>query len=302
MVDTKTNIHLANCPVCGCEKLELHTKCEDYFATKEVFDLYRCDKCKFIFTQGFPSDKLIGRYYDSADYVSHSDSNEGIVNFLYHQARKFALKSKARIVLRSSKKKNGKLLEIGSGTGYFLNEMKCRKWLVTGIEKSESARKYAKTKFDLDCQDSVYLYDIPADTKDVVVMWHVLEHLERLNRVMDRIYEILKADGTAVIAVPNTASSDAKHYGKYWAAYDVPRHLWHFSPDNFEVLANRHHFEVVKVKPMYLDAFYISMLSEKYKRTAFASLVGFIKGWWFFLCTVFNKNRSSSLIYVLKKK
>ncbi len=302
MVDTKTNIHIANCPVCGCDKSELYIECEDYFATKEKFDLCRCTKCGFVFTQDFPSDKFIGKYYDAPGYVSHSDTRKGLVNSLYHIARKFALKSKANIVQKSTGKHRGKLLEIGSGTGYFLNEMKKRKWIVTGIEKSDSACQYAKNKFDLDCQDSVYLYDIPADTKDAVVMWHVLEHLERLNRVMDRIHEILKSDGTAIIAVPNADSCDALHYQKYWAAYDVPRHLWHFSPDNFTLLANRHHFEVVNIKPMYLDAFYISMLSEKYKGTTLGSLVGLTKGGWFLLRTLFNKKRSSSLIYVLKKK
>lgn len=302
MDETKKTIHITNCPVCGCNELEEHIRLQDYFATKENFVLRKCQKCGFVFTQDFPSDKFISKYYDVSDYVSHSDTRKGLVNLLYHIARKFALKSKAKILLKCTGQKTGTLLEVGSGTGYFLNEMKRRKWIVTGIEKSESARKYAKSKFDLDFQDSLYLYDIPSDTKDAVAMWHVLEHLERLNRVMDRMYEILKDNGTAIIAVPNASSYDAEHYKEYWAAYDVPRHLWHFSPDNFTTLAHRHHFEVVDIKPMYLDAFYISMLSEKYKGTSLATLVGLVKGGCFFLRTLFNKQRSSSLIYILKKK
>lgn len=302
MTGSKTTIHITRCPICNSEEFEPYLSCKDYFATQETFELCQCKKCSFVFTQDFPSENVNGRYYDVPDYVSHSDTQKGIVNALYHRARKIALKSKSKIVIKNAGKKTGMLLEIGSGTGYFLNRMKDLKWIVTGIEKSESARKYAKMKFGLDCQDSAYLYDIPSKTKDVVAMWHVLEHLEHLNRVMECIHNILKDDGTAIIAVPNKDSFDAAYYKKYWAAYDVPRHLWHFSPDSIEHLANRHKFELVAVKPMYMDAFYISMLSEKYKKSCLASLIGLIKGEWFFLRTLFNKKRSSSLIYILKKK
>jgi SAM-dependent methyltransferase len=295
-------IHTEVCPVCGSTELVPLLSCKDYLTTQEVFEIYRCKACGFAFTQDFPVEDEIGPYYDAPAYISHSDTHKGLVNILYHWARVIALKSKAKIVVRNASKKTGTLLDVGSGTGYFLNKMKGRKWIVTGVEKSEAARKFAKLKFDIDCQDSEYLYYISEKSKDVITMWHVLEHMERLNRVMERLSKILKDDGTLIIALPNKDSFDAVHYKEYWAAYDVPRHLWHFSPSDFERLANRHGFALTDVKPMYFDAFYISMLSEKYKGTFLAGLIGLVRGKVFFLRTLGNKGRSSSLIYILKKK
>ena len=294
-------IHTDICPVCGSIELVPYLSCKDYLTTQEIFDICQCKSCGFALTQDFPAENEIGPYYDAPEYISHSDAHRGIINTLYHLARKMALKSKSKIVSRYASKKTGMLLDIGSGTGYFLNKMKEEKWIVTGIEKSESARKYAKQKFDIDCQCSEYLYNVCEKTKDVITMWHVLEHMEHLNHVMGHLSAILKNDGTVIIALPNKSSLDAVHYKEYWAAYDVPRHLWHFSLPDFERLAEKHHFEVIDVKPMYLDAFYISMLSEKNKGTFMATIVGLAKGGIFFLRTLADKEKSSSLIYILKK-
>jgi SAM-dependent methyltransferase len=295
-------IHTDICLVCGNTELVPYLSCKDYLTTQEVFDIYRCKACGFALTQDFPVEDEIGPYYDALEYISHSDTHRGIINTLYHWARKISLKSKSKIISRFASKKMGMLLDIGSGTGYFLNKMKEEKWIVTGIEKSDFARKYAKQKFDINCQSSDYLYKICEKTKDVITMWHVLEHMEHLNHVMDHLSAILKDDGVAIIALPNKSSFDAVHYKEHWAAYDVPRHLWHFSLPDFERLAKRHHFELVDVKPMYLDAFYISILSEKNKGTFLAAIVGLAKGGIFFLRTLTDKKGSSSLIYVLKKK
>lgn len=294
-------IHTDICPVCGSIELVPYLSCKDHLTTQEIFDIYQCKTCGFALTQDFPAENEIGPYYDAPEYISHSDTQRGIINTLYHLARKMALKSKSKIVSRYASKKTGMLLDIGSGTGYFLNKMKEEKWIVTGIEKSELARKYAKQKFDIDCQCSEYLYNVCEKTKDVITMWHVLEHMEHLNHVMGHLSAILKNDGTVIIALPNKSSLDAVHYKEYWAAYDVPRHLWHFSLPDFERLAEKHHFEVIDVKPMYFDAFYISMLSEKNKGTFMATIVGLAKGGIFFLRTLADKEKSSSLIYILKK-
>ncbi|MDR1503570.1 MAG: class I SAM-dependent methyltransferase [Prevotella sp.] len=294
-------IHTDICPVCGSIELVPYLSCKDYLRAQEIFDICQCKSCGFALTQDFPAENEIGPYYDAPEYISHSDTQRGIINTLYHLARKMALKSKSKIVSRYASKKTGMLLDIGSGTGYFLNKMKEEKWIVTGIEKSELARKYAKQKFDIDCQCSEYLYNVCEKTKDVITMWHVLEHMEHLNHVMGHLSAILKNDGTVIIALPNKSSLDAVHYKEYWAAYDVPRHLWHFSLPDFERLAEKHHFEVIDVKPMYFDAFYISMLSEKNKGTFMATIVGLAKGGIFFLRTLADKEKSSSLIYILKK-
>ena len=296
-----TKIHISTCPICGTQEFENSLSCKDYYASGEEFQLAKCCNCNFTLTQDFPSEDIIGKYYDVPDYISHSDTHEGIVNKLYHIARKIALRSKAKTVIKYSEKKKGMLLDIGCGTGYFLNKMKTKGWIVAGIEKDEGARKYAKEKFDLNTQTHDYLFQIVDRQKNVVTMWHVLEHLEKLNETMAQLHKILKDDGTAIIALPNRNSFDAKHYQKYWAAYDVPRHLWHFSPNDFEYLANKHNFSITETKPMYFDAFYISMLSEKYKETPVGAFIGLIKGGFFFFGSLFDKKKCSSLIYILKK-
>lgn len=295
-------IHISSCPVCSGTKFSEELACKDFLVSDEVFSLLRCENCGFLFTQDFPSEDEIGKYYDTPEYISHSDTQKGLINSLYHLARNMAMKSKSGLILKYASDKTGTLLDIGSGTGSFLHAMCEKKWVVTGIEKSDSARRHAHEKFGLNTQSSEYLFDIPDKTKDVITMWHVLEHIENLNGTLERIKHILKDDGTAFIALPNKDSSDAVYYKEYWAAYDVPRHLWHFSPDDFEMLADKHGFVVEKIKPMYFDPFYISMLSEKYKDTFAASFVGLIKGFFFFLKSLFNTKKCSSLVYILKKK
>jgi len=297
-----TQIHTESCPVCRKNDFSLLATCTDNLVSKEKFTILKCDACGFGFTQDFPSEDIIGKYYEATDYISHSDTQKGIINKLYHRVRKISLNSKAKLLNRVHGKDTGDLLDIGAGTGYFLNKMKDSGWTVTGIEKAAQARSQAKEMFGVDCLESGSLFQIPANSMDIVTMWHVLEHVENLNETLDAIYRILKPEGTAVIALPNKNSTDARHYKENWAAYDVPRHLWHFSPADFSLLAGKHGFKVSDIKPMYFDGFYISMLSEQNKGTACTSLIGLVKGGFFFLSNLFNKKKSSSLIYVLKKK
>lgn len=295
-------VHTDICPLCGGKDFQDYLTCKDHYASQEDFKLTKCSTCGFVLTQDFPAEDSIGSYYNVSDYISHSDTRKGLFNKLYHIARSFALKSKAKTVIKYAAPNSKILLDYGSGTGYFLNKMKSKGWLVTGIEKDEGARDYAKYKFGLNVQSHEYIFQISEQQKDTVTMWHVLEHIENLNAVMHQIHVILKDDGTAIIALPNRESLDAEYYKNSWAAYDVPRHLWHFSQKDFEVLANKHNFSLVDVKPMYLDAFYISMLSQKYKGTFLGSLMGLLRGGLFFLKSLSNKQKCSSLIYILKKK
>lgn len=296
-----TTIHTEKCPICDSTDLEPFLKCKDYYATGEEFELIKCKQCGFGITQDFPVQEVVGKYYNVPNYISHSDTNKGVINKLYHIARTIALKSKSKIVTKHAPFGAHSLLDIGSGTGYFLNKMKHNRWLVTGVEKDEGARQYAKSKFDLNVHDHEFLFQIGEKKKDVVTMWHVLEHVEKLNDTLAQIHYILKKDGVAVIALPNKDSYDAKAYKDKWAAYDVPRHLWHFSPNDFELLANKHNFKLEEMKPMYFDAFYISMLSEKYKGTFAGSIAGLFKGGIYFLRSLFDKNKCSSITYILRK-
>lgn len=295
-------VHIESCPICSSKNCKPDLICKDYLVSKQTFEIYHCQQCSFSFTQDFPAEDSIGKYYEADDYISHTDTNQGIINKLYHLARNISLRSKTNLIKKHSDIESGTLLDIGCGTGYFIRNVCKKKWIVTGIEKSKDVRDYAHRKFGLNIQDSDYLFSIPKNTKDVITMWHVLEHIEKLDTTMDNLHRILNNSGTLFIAVPNKASVDAKHYKQDWAAYDVPRHLWHFSPNDFEQLADKHNFKIVKTKAMYFDPFYIAMLSEKNKGTALASLIGLIKGSYFFIRSLFNTKKCSSLIYILKKK
>lgn len=302
LITIMNTVHIDSCPICSNHDFEQSFICKDHLVSSETFSIQSCSHCNFSFTQDFPSENTIGRYYEAENYVSHTDTHKGVINKLYHNARKIALNSKTKLVQKYSKVKSGTLLDIGCGTGYFMRNLCRNKWVVTGIEKSESVRKYAHGKFGLNMQDSDYLFDIPEQTKDVITMWHVLEHIERLNETMQNLHKILKDGGTLFIALPNKDSVDARYYKENWAAYDVPRHLWHFSPNDFSLFAQKHDFEIVEMKPMYFDPFYISMLSEKNKGSAMASLIGLIKGALFFTASFFNTKKCSSIIYILQKK
>ena len=294
------NIHI--CPLCGGQQLEHALTCTDHYASGEQFEVIRCVHCGFLMTQGVPVEAEIGKYYETPDYISHSDTQQGLMNRVYHWVRQYMLSRKAALVKRTSGLSEGSLLDYGTGTGYFANAMLCQGWKVKAIEKSPQARAFAKKQFGLNVEAEHSLKDYPSMSLDVVTLWHVMEHLEHLNEMWETLHRILKDKGVLIVAVPNPESYDARKYKEWWAAYDVPRHLWHFSPLVMQRFGEKHGFVLEKEHPMPFDAFYVSMLTEKYK----SNELSFVKGLWTGTLAWFsalgNKERSSSLIYVFRKK
>ena len=295
-------ITIKTCPLCGGTQLERALTCVDHYATGEMFHLCRCTGCGFLFTQDFPAEAEIGRYYETPEYISHSDTKHGLINRVYHYARRYMLRRKARLVMSEAHRKEGRLLDIGTGTGYFPATMKALRWQVEALEKSAVARDFARTHFNLDVKPETALTDYAPESFDVITLWHVMEHLEHLNETWETLHSLLADKGVLVIAVPNPSSYDARKYGAYWAAYDVPRHLWHFTPDTMQRMGAKHGFILSARHPMPLDAFYISMLTERYlhRRGAFAR--GLMTGALAWFSTLVKKERSSSMIYVFRKK
>jgi protein-L-isoaspartate O-methyltransferase len=290
-----------SCPSCHGTRIHQVLTCTDYYATKETFDIYRCDDCHFTFTQGVPVEAEIGRYYASPDYISHSDTRKGAMNTIYHWVRSIMLRRKARLVQRMSGKNDGRLLDIGTGTGYFPHEMQCQGWTVDAMEKNAQARTFAKEHFGLDVMAEDAWDELKGRPYDVITLWHVMEHLEHLDATWDRLAQLLDKDGTLIIAVPNCSSYDAKIYGNQWAAYDVPRHLWHFTPATIEAFGQRHGFRLTACRPMPFDAYYVSMLSEKDMHHSCSFWRGLINGFRCQLHTLGNKKLSSSMIYIFRK-
>ena len=268
---------------------------KDYSVSQETFDLYHDATLDMLITLPQPSLENLGRYYESPDYISHTDSKRSLFEKAYHFVKGIALKNKLNLINSSSSGK-GKLLDIGAGTGDFLLTAKENGWSTIGVEPSEKAKAIAIQK---GIEFVVETQELESHSFDVITMWHVLEHVPNLDNQIKELKRLVKPNGTVIIAVPNFKSYDAKYYGKFWAAYDVPIHFWHFSKTAIKILFEKEEIKLEKVLPMKFDSFYVSLLSEKYKN----GKMNFIKAFWIGLVSNWKANRSlefSSHIYVLK--
>jgi len=290
---------ISQCPICNSTAFSEFIKTKDFFLTMEEFTIIQCSSCGFKFTNPRPEPGDLPKYYNSTEYISHSNVNTGLINKVYQAVRTYTLRSKARLVKTYLKK--GQILDIGCGTGEFLNTMQHYNFIATGIEPNREARKHAKRKYGLAVYEEADINGLSKKSFNVITLWHVLEHVFNLNERVLQIKQLIADDGLLVVALPNPSSWDAKHYGKFWAAYDCPRHLYHFDKFAVKNLFKNFGFEIIKQKPMYFDSFYVSLLSEKYKQGRFRFLKGLIYGFTSNFRAIFNNGNYSSIIYVLKQ-
>ncbi|WP_396187669.1 class I SAM-dependent methyltransferase [Flavobacterium sp.] len=268
---------------------------KDYSVSKETFSLLYNKEYDILKTEPTPSLDVLGKYYESDDYISHTDSKRSLFEKLYHFVKVRAIKSKVALVTKENKSK-GNLLDIGAGTGDFLNEANKQGWTTLGYEPNNSAKILAENKGVVFTDD---IFVLPNASFDVITMWHVLEHVPNLEEYIANLKRLLKPGGTIIIAVPNYKSFDAQYYGRFWAAYDVPRHLWHFSKSSIKRLFSDHDLKLFHVKPMWFDSFYVSMLSEKYKTGKMSLIKGGLVGLRSNVSGIFKKEFSSH-IYIIK--
>ncbi|WP_223550063.1 class I SAM-dependent methyltransferase [Aestuariivivens sp. NBU2969] len=273
-------------------------KVKDYSVSGEEFKLVKNPEYGFLETIPKPTQVSLSKYYQSEDYISHTDANRNWFEKVYHFIRTITLKRKLRLINNYARESKN-LLDIGCGTGDFLQAAKQKGWNVVGIEPNERARKTANKKINSIVYQPEQLSKIEDNSFDVITLWHVLEHLPNLYDQIALFKKLLKPNGTLVIAVPNYKSFDATHYKNFWAAYDVPRHLWHFDTASISNLLSRQSLKVIKIKPMWFDAFYVSLLSEKYKSGKMNIIKGFCVGLSSNLKSLATKE-ASSLIYVAK--
>ena len=290
--------NLSSCPVCGNKNFRPFLETNDFFLTKENFTIVQCNECELKFVNPRPDENEISRYYESPDYVSHGGKKD-LLNFVYRTIRKSSIKKKFALIKEYAL--NKKILDIGCGTGEFLHYCNKMGFDVKGIEPGDKPRTFAQKQYKLDVYNEAFLEQLVNPEFDIITMWHVLEHVHLLHERIRKIAEILKPDGTIIIAVPNSDSWDAKYYGKFWAAYDLPRHLYHFSKSSIKIAFENHGLEIVKTIPMKLDAFYISLLSEKYSKgnkNYFKAIINGIRSNNF---AKHNEQNYSSLIFVLRR-
>ena len=268
---------------------------KDYSVSKETFDLYHDETLDMLITFPQPSLDNLGKYYESEDYISHTDNQRSLFEKLYHFIKNIALKNKLNLI-NSHQPNKGRILDIGAGTGDFLSVAKKDGWQTIGVEPSTKAKSIAINK-------GVSFVELTTELEnnsfDVISMWHVLEHVPHLDKQIKELKRLLKPTGTLIIAVPNFKSFDAKYYGKFWAAFDVPIHFWHFSKTAIKLLFEKEKMKLEKVLPMKFDSFYVSLLSEKYK----SGKMNFIKAFYVGLLSNWKARSSfehSSHIYIIR--
>jgi ubiquinone/menaquinone biosynthesis C-methylase UbiE len=293
-------ILLSNCPICSSSNLLKKLDCTDHSTSKKKFIIVSCETCDFTFTNPRPKDNALGEYYKSDMYISHTNNTRGFFNWMYQTVRKYAIGTKLNLLKKTSKKKNH--LDIGCGTGEFLNACKNAGYNTTGIEPSELAREQAINNFKLLVSEDTNLGQFEENQFDSISMWHVLEHVPSLNKTIEEFNRILSKNGKIIIAVPNHKSWDAQHYKEFWAGWDVPIHLWHFSKLSIEKLFLKYNFKLIEKKPMLFDSFYVSLLSEEFKTGKKKYIRGFIIGLLSNIIGIFTKKGCSSTIYVFEKQ
>jgi len=271
--------------------------CQDHLVTNEKFTLHQHLDFDLLVSQPQPSESALPNYYKSEEYISHTNSSKSLFDKLYQLVKSVSLRSKTKL-LSSYMDRSDSYLDVGAGTGSLIQTMKSKGYSSIGIEPSEEARSVAN-------QNGLPLYSsfnsIPEGSQfKIISLFHVLEHLPNLNQDLEKISALLHQDGRLIIAVPNYKSYDATHYKNHWAAFDVPRHLWHFSKTGISQLAKSHNLELVKTKPMWFDSFYVSLLSEQHKTGKRNWLKAIYVGFRSNLSAIRTKE-CSSIIYILKK-
>jgi len=295
---------LNSCPSCGHDSFQQTLYCTDFTCSKASFLIVECAKCRLLFTNPRPDENAIGKYYDSPEYVSHTDTRSGLLFTLYGWVKGYTLKQKRAFLEGLTAEKS--MLDYGAGSGDFSAELVENGWSVSAFEPDPNARQKITEK-----SKKITLVDklsaVETESKSAITLWHVLEHVHRLQTTIQEFHRILKDDGVLVIAVPNHTSYDAAFYQSNWAAYDVPRHLYHFNPATIETLMAAHGFRLETIKPMWFDSFYVSLLSEKNAggsgilKTAFGWMRAFIIGCLSNMKALNAHGGCSSVTYVFKK-
>lgn len=289
---------LYKCPLCSNTSLNKHIDSKDYFLTQEHFSISSCNHCSFLFTNPRPTSDEISNYYQSSEYISHTGNANNLINRVYKLARYFTLSKKVKLINRLSSGKT--ILDFGCGTGDFLYTCKQKSWEIHGFEPDQDARGIASEK------NNIKIYSTFEELKevkqiDLITLWHVLEHVHDLKHTLDILQSKLTVGGKLLIAVPNYQSFDAKYYKEFWAAYDLPRHLYHFSQSSMTQLLKYYGIKISEIIPMKLDSFYVSLLSEKYKNGKSNYLKSFINGYKSNIYARKNNKNYSSLIYIASK-
>ncbi len=285
-----------DCPLCKGELEKVHST-KDYLVSDDQFDILECSTCQLRLTNPFPVVKEMNKYYESDEYISHSNSYKSLFEQVYGIVRSYMLGRKCSIVTHASARNHGTVLDIGCGAGHFLKSMQDRGWNVQGVDTSPKAREMVKKQFDINvCTPHHWLHS--TEKYDLVTCWHSLEHVHAPWEYLQKIKSQLNAGGTLLVALPNYISTDGQKYGADWAAYDTPRHLYHFTPKSMTKIMEQNGFRIQNIHRMPFDAFYVSLLSAGHKGSSVIS--GIWNGFLSWSISTIIKKKCSSLIYIMQ--
>ena len=289
---------LQNCPACGASEMTTHLQAKDYTVSKNTFTIVRCAACDLLFTNPRPEAEQAGYFYQSENYISHSNTQKGFINKLYHAVRKITLKQKTNLI-QGEQKGTKNLLDIGCGNGHFLHACQQDGWNTFGMEldPETAARAAALTG------QSIFpnLQAIPDEPQfELISLWHVLEHVYEIDAYFEFFKKRINPGGKLLLALPNSKSFDADYFKEFWAAYDVPRHIYHFTPATITALAAKYGFKLKKSRGLIFDSFYISLLSNEYKTGNKRLLHSFCIGLLSNLRAMLGKPNYSSNLYIFE--
>ncbi len=294
---------VSNCPVCKGTSFKHFLTSRDFTYSQEEFNIQVCADCGLLATNPRPDQNSIGEYYKSEQYISHTRKPNSVIDFIYLKARTYTLRWKHKVIA-SKKNGVGHLLDYGCGTGEFMAYMSAKNWKVSGVEPSDKARdKAQELTNNLNAVIDEDVKHFLGEKFDVITMWHVLEHVPQPDALLTQLKSMLKRNGLLIIAVPNNESYDAGYYNQHWAGYDVPRHFWHFTKSTILQLFSSRGLYVDEIVPMKLDAYYVSLLSEKYKNPQGQNMMSFIRAIKTGLLSNSKAKKSlnySSLIYIAR--
>ena len=282
------------CEACGSKQFKKYLSTADHFLSGESFELLMCINCELLKTNPLPDN--LSDYYKSSNYVSHSENRNGLINKLYFLIRELNFKIKHSLI--SKYKSSGNVLDYGSGSGEFVKYLNSKNFTALGYEPNEEVRLVANKNKDVKILGESDLENLSIK-QDIITLWHVLEHVPNPAEVLSFLFNLAAEDGILIIAVPNYKSFDAAYYKQYWAGYDVPRHLFHYSSTSISSITEKTGWKLIDIKGMIFDSFYVSMLSEKYKKrfVVFGLFIGLLSNVMAFL----NKKNYSSKMYIYVK-
>lgn len=267
---------LQECPACLNKEFTFILSAKDYTVSNQTFQIVACNSCNLQFTNPRPKSSEAGPYYQSENYISHSNTEKGFINQLYQKVRNITLRLKTNWI--EPEKKEGKnLLDVGCGTGHFLQASQKRGWNIHGMEldpvtASKASKLTGKTIYP-------QLNNIPeSESFQVISLWHVLEHVYEIHDYFKFFKKHLAQNGKLFLALPNCQSYDAQYFKEHWAAYDVPRHIYHFTPETIQSIANLYGFSLKEKRGLIFDSFYISLMSHQYQSGSKKIIMSFIIG------------------------